>query len=96
MNFKDLPLGKKINYPRNYDSSLLVAIDREEARNRAGINLNSSSFYGLDSWTAYELSWLNSHGLPENGILYSSYPSSSKNFIAVSYTHLTLPTNREV
>ena len=81
MNFKDLPLGKKTNYPRNYDPSLLVALDRKEARNRVGIKLNSSSFYGLDSWTAYELSWLNSHGLPENGILYDSYSSSSKNFI---------------
>ena len=81
MNFKDLPLGKKTKYPRNYDPSLLVALDRKEARNRVGIKLNSSSFYGLDSWTAYELSWLNSHGLPENSILYASYPSSSKNFI---------------
>ena len=81
MDFQDLPLGKKTKYPKSYDPSLLVGINREEARARSGIKLNLSSFYGLDSWTAYELSWLNSKRLPKNGILYASYSSSSKNFI---------------
>ena len=81
MDFQDLPLGKQTKYPKSYDPSLLVGINREEARARSGIKLNLSSFYGLDSWTAYELSWLNSKRLPKNGILYASYSSSSKNFI---------------
>ena len=81
MDLENLPLGKKITYPEKYDPALLVGISREEARARSGIKLKPSSFYGLDSWTAYELSWLDVKGVPKNGILYASYPSKSKNFI---------------
>ena len=81
MDLENLPLGKKIKYPKKYDPALLVGISREEARARSGIKLKPSSFYGLDSWTAYELSWLDVKGVPKNGILYASYPSKSKNFI---------------
>ena len=81
MDFKNLPLGQKTTYVRSYDSSLLVSLNREDARKRVGVDLNPDSFYGLDCWTAYELSWLNSSGVPQNSILYASYSSSSKNFI---------------
>lgn len=81
MDFQDLPLGKKTKYPKSYDPSLLVGINREEVRTRSDIKLNLNSFYGSDSWTAYELSWLNSSGIPANGVLYVSYSSSSKDFI---------------
>ena len=38
-------------------------------------------FFGLDAWTAYELSWLDVGGIPKNGVLYASYKSSSERFI---------------
>ena len=81
LDLDKLPLGKKITYPEKYDPSLLVGISREESRNRSGVTLELNSFYGLDSWTAYELSWLNLEGIPKNAVLYASYESSSKNFI---------------
>ena len=81
LDLDKLPLGKKITYPDKYDPSLLVGISREESRNRSGVTLEPNSFYGLDSWTAYELSWLNLEGVPKNAVLYASYESSSKSFI---------------
>ena len=81
LDLDKLPLGKKITYPEKYDPSLLVGISREESRNRSGVTLEPNSFYGLDSWTAYELSWLNLEGFPKNSVLYASYESSSKSFI---------------
>ena len=81
LDLDKLPLGKKITYPDKYDPSLLVGISREESRNRSGVTLELNSFYGLDSWTAYELSWLNLEGIPKNAVLYASYESSSKSFI---------------
>ena len=81
LDLDKLPLGKKITYPDKYDPSLLVGISREESRNRSEVTLEPNSFYGLDSWTAYELSWLNLEGVPKNAVLYASYESSSKSFI---------------
>lgn len=65
----------------SYDPSLLVGLNRFESRRRFHINLDFNKFYGLDSWTAYELSWLEKNGLPKNGILYFSYSSLSKLFL---------------
>ena len=92
MDLDKLPLGKKTTYPNKYDPSLLVSISRKESRVRTGISNEANLFFGLDAWTAYELSWLDLEGIPKNGVLYASYKSSSERFIAVSYTHLTLPT----
>ena len=35
----------------------------------------------MDSWTCYELSWLNQKGVPRNSVLYFSYNCNSKFFI---------------
>ena len=43
--------------------------------------MKESKLYGLDSWTAYELSWLKAGNIPQNAILYVSYDSNSPNFI---------------
>lgn len=77
----DWHLGEKTSYPTSYDSSLLVPISRLDSRQKSGLNENNRAFYGMDSWTAYELSWLSGEGVPRNGILYLSYSSDSKNFI---------------
>jgi len=81
LDLDKLPLGKKTSYPDKYDPSLLVGISREESRIRSGIHTKKNLFYGLDSWTAYELSWLDQEGIPKNGVLYASYKSSSEKFI---------------
>ena len=81
MDLDRLPLGKRTTYPKKYDPSLLVGISRQESRTRSGISIQDSLFYGLDSWTAYELSWLDIEGIPKNGVLYAAYDSNSKKFI---------------
>ena len=81
MDLDKLPLGKRTTYPKEYDPSLLVGISRQESRTRSGISTEDNPFYGLDSWTAYELSWLDIEGIPNNGVLYASYESSTEKFI---------------
>ena len=78
---KDLSLGKPTNYPNTYDSDLLVPIDRLESRSNKGVDNPIQRMYGVDAWTSYELSWLDSKSIPKNGILYLTYNASSKNFI---------------
>ena len=56
-------LGRTVDYPREYDASLLFAIPR--APGRAGIGLAGAlPFIGADRWHAYELSWLDRRGKP--------------------------------
>ena len=81
MDLVKLPLGKRTTYPKEYDPSLLVGISRQESRTRSGISIEDNPFHGLDSWTAYELSWLDIEGIPNNGVLYAAYESSSEKFI---------------
>ncbi len=57
------PLVKKNAYINQYDPSLLWPIARVENRNKIGIH-GKLPFHGVDIWTAYELSWLNSNGKP--------------------------------
>jgi 7-cyano-7-deazaguanine reductase len=70
-------LGHQTHYPTHYDPDLLFAIPR--ALNRA--QLLPSPLYGTDVWTAYELSWLNTQGLPQVAIAEFSIPASSPNII---------------
>ena len=81
LDLDKLPLGKRTTYPQKYDPSLLVGISRQESRTRSGIYIQDNPFYGLDSWTAYELSWLDHEGIPKNGVLYAAYESSTQKFI---------------
>ncbi len=76
-----LLLGKDSGYPTIHDPSILEGMSRLDSRKRIGIDENSSRLYGIDSWTCYELSWLNKNGVPNNGILYFSYDCHSKLFI---------------
>lgn len=54
-------LGGPTEYPDHYDPSLLVAITRTAARAKLDI---PRPMYGVDVWTAYELSWLDAKGKP--------------------------------
>ena len=56
-------LGKKVSYTTNYSPELLTPIARKLTRDEIGISL-PLPFSGVDIWNAWELSWLNTNGLP--------------------------------
>jgi 7-cyano-7-deazaguanine reductase len=60
-----LTLGKPTAYYDHYDSSLLQAVPRSLNREPLGLYPDSLPFQGADIWTLYELSWLNSKGVPQ-------------------------------
>ncbi len=57
------PLGRQVGYQSDYNPKLLFAIAREEKRIELGL-VGELPFVGEDIWNAYELSWLNSSGVP--------------------------------
>ena len=57
-------LGRTVDYPREYDASLLFAIPRAQGRAGIGIDAAALPFIGGDRWHAYELSWLDARGKP--------------------------------
>ena len=88
--YHNTQLGKETQYQNQYDPKLLFPIERASAR--SGEVPKAFEFFGNDAWTAYELSWLNLSGKPVVAVARFKFPCNSKYVIAVSYTHLTLPT----
>ncbi len=74
------PLGRTVDYPREYDPTLLHPIPRAAARAELGIGV-ALPFFGEDVWNAYELSWLNARGRPEVAIAEFRVPADSPNLI---------------
>lgn len=73
----DTVLGKKADYPCVYTPSLLQAIPRELTREDLYLYGEKLPFTGVDTWNAYELSWLDSRGRPEVAIAEIQFPCSS-------------------
>ena len=82
-------LGKKSNGSSEYNSSLLVAVPREENRTLYGIKPSPQPslkergrdilpFSGFDVWHAYEFSCLTENGLPVTRVLKLRYDCSSQ------------------
>lgn len=65
--FDGSPLGRATDYPDRYDPALLFPIARAEQRNALGLS-GRLPFRGVDLWTAYEISWLDSRGKPQVAI----------------------------
>ncbi|MGV3344706.1 NADPH-dependent 7-cyano-7-deazaguanine reductase QueF [Enterobacteriaceae bacterium LUAb1] len=63
-----LTLGKPTAYHDHYDASLLQAVPRSLNRTPLGLQAEKLPFHGTDIWTLYELSWLNSKGVPQVAI----------------------------
>ncbi|MFA0521326.1 NADPH-dependent 7-cyano-7-deazaguanine reductase QueF, partial [Vibrio sp. 10N.222.55.E8] len=62
------------------DASLLQPVPR--SLNRDDLALNGElPFIGHDIWTMYELSWLNSNGLPQVAVGEVFIPATSPNLI---------------
>lgn len=90
MTSQDLPLGRTIAYPRDYDPGLLCPIPRSIGRSTlglggglpsAGLPFRGLPFIGVDRWHAYELSWLDSRGKPVVAAATITVPADSPNLI---------------
>tara|TARA_Y100001970_G_scaffold41789_1_gene51892 strand:+ start:4093 stop:4890 length:798 start_codon:yes stop_codon:yes gene_type:complete len=77
----DLSSGVGSKYPLEYNPDLLFALNRADARRKSGTETQDTKIFGIDSWTCYELSWLNEKRIPRNSILYFSYSCNSKFFV---------------
>lgn len=73
---KNIPLGKTTAYVSEYDSALLCPFPRQLKRHEIGV-LAELPFSGSDLWNAYELSWLNSKGLPQVAMARFSFACES-------------------
>ncbi|MGO1298785.1 MAG: NADPH-dependent 7-cyano-7-deazaguanine reductase QueF [Vibrio sp.] len=75
-----LTLGKGTAYTSQYDATLLQGVPR--SLNRDDLHLGETlPFKGCDVWTLYELSWLNSRGLPQVAVAQATLPATSPNLI---------------
>ena len=70
------PLGHATTYADAYDPALLFAVDRAPLRAELGLGA-SLPFRGVDTWTAYELSWLDARGKPQVAIATLAVPAAS-------------------
>jgi 7-cyano-7-deazaguanine reductase len=74
------PLGKATDYPDRYDRSLLFPIARAEQREAIGIR-GALPFAGVDLWTAYEISCLDSRGKPRLAVGLFRVPAESPSIV---------------
>jgi 7-cyano-7-deazaguanine reductase len=81
MTSQDLPLGRHVDYPREYDASLLFPIARALGRGHIGIDDDALPFIGVDRRHAYELSWLDSRGKPCVATATFEVPADSPNLV---------------
>ena len=78
---QDSSLGRHVDYPREYDASLLFPIARSLGRDAIGIDANNLPFAGFDRWHAYELSWLDARGKPRVATATFEVPADSPNLV---------------
>ena len=76
-----LPLGKTVDYPDEYAPDVLFPIAREEARSALGLN-DRLPFHGVDTWNAWELTWLDASGRPTVATATMLLDASSPNIVA--------------
>ncbi|MDH5456021.1 MAG: NADPH-dependent 7-cyano-7-deazaguanine reductase QueF, partial [Gammaproteobacteria bacterium] len=76
----NLPLGRKTDYPQKYAPHVLHPIARADSR--AGLGLGEPlPFSGLDTWNAWELTWLDPKGLPRVATAEIRVPADSTNIV---------------
>lgn len=76
----DSPLGKATHYPEAYDAGLLYPVDRAPQRHALGLS-ETLPFAGADSWTAWELAWLDGSGRPQAAIATFEVPCTSPRIV---------------
>ena len=72
-------LGKEVAYTSQYSPDLLFPVPRAKVWVDKG--LAACPFQGYDIWNAYEMSWLNSKGLPQVAVGEFRVPAASANLI---------------
>ena len=72
-------LGQDTNYPTEYQPDILFPIARAPARQNYAYVEGIQQ--GLDWWHIFEISWLNTAGVPQVAIGRMTLPASSKNLI---------------
>ena len=82
----DLSLGKQVDYEYEYNPTLLQGVPRSLSRDTLtfkseALSSDALPFEGIDTWTGYELSWLNAKGKPQVAILECMVPITSENLI---------------
>lgn len=70
------PLGRPSGHPDRYAPSLLFAVPRAPQRAALGIT-GVLPFTGVDLWTAYELTWLDTGGKPQVALATFEVPADS-------------------
>jgi 7-cyano-7-deazaguanine reductase len=75
------PLGHHTEYPATVDSSVLFAVARAGARAPIGLLGDALPFTGVDTWNAWEFSWLDVRGLPRVAVLRMTVPCTSPNIV---------------
>ena len=78
---KDLSLGKQVEYEFHYNPDLLQGVPRSLSRDTLSLDAEALPFKGIDTWTGYELSWLNKKGKPHVALLECNVPITSVNLI---------------
>ncbi|QGM80625.1 NADPH-dependent 7-cyano-7-deazaguanine reductase QueF [Otariodibacter oris] len=76
-----LKLGQSTEYATSYNPQLLQGVPRQLNRDQLGITAQQPFTKGVDLWTAYEISWLNSKGVPQVAIADIFIDYTSKNLI---------------
>lgn len=76
-----LSLGKETQYHSQYNAELLQGVPRRLNRDSLSLSAENLPFHGSDIWTLYELSWLNSKGLPQVAIGHVELDATSENLI---------------
>jgi 7-cyano-7-deazaguanine reductase len=74
-------LGREVEYPSQYDASLLFPIPRAAARGEIGLQGQALPFIGEDRWHVYELGWLDARGKPCVATATLWVPATSPNLI---------------
>lgn len=77
----DLPLGRQVEYPREYDANLLFPIPRANGRDEIGLAGAALPFHGHDRWHAYELGWLDLRGKPVVATATLTVPAASARLV---------------
>lgn len=76
-------LGRQTQGSTSYDPSLLFPVPRANARAGlpASVEAATPAGFGEDIWHAYELSWLDEHGMPQMFLGTLAVPATSPNLV---------------
>ena len=80
MKATNLPLGRVTDYPQKYAPEVLCPVARRESREPLGIS-DPLPFAGVDTWNAWELTWLADTGRPQVATARIVVPAESPNLV---------------